>query len=110
MTTHPSTSPAADGSVTVQVHDGIATVAFHHPKGNSLPGTLLTRLAREISALGTNRDARVIVLRSEGSGPFCAGASFDELTSISTPEAGREFFGGFSRRETPSSFFSRSHS
>jgi methylglutaconyl-CoA hydratase len=97
MTTHPSTSPAADGSVTVQVHDGIATVAFHHPKGNSLPGTLLTRLAHEMSALGTNRDARVIVLRSEGGGPFCAGASFDELTSISTPEAGREFFGGFSR-------------
>jgi len=92
----PSSPPTA-GRVAVHVIDGIATVAFHHPKGNSLPGTLLTRLAREISALGTNRDARVIVLRSEGGGPFCAGASFDELTSISTPEAGKEFFSGFSR-------------
>ena len=92
----PSSPPTA-GRVAVHVIDGIATVAFHHPKGNSLPGTLLTRLAREISALGTNRDARVIVLRSEGSGPFCAGASFDELTAISTPEAGKEFFSGFAR-------------
>jgi methylglutaconyl-CoA hydratase len=97
MTTHGPTSPAADGSVTVQVRDGIATVAFHHAKGNSLPGAVLTRLANEIKALGTNRDARVIVLRSDGDGPFCAGASFDELTEIATPEAGKEFFSGFSR-------------
>lgn len=85
-----------DGTVTVQIADGIATVSFHHPKGNSLPGSLLKRLAAEIAALGTNREARVIVLRSEGTGPFCAGASFDELTAISTPAAGKDFFSGFS--------------
>jgi methylglutaconyl-CoA hydratase len=85
-----------EGTVSVQIADGIATVSFHHPKGNSLPGSLLKRLAGEISALGSNADARVIVLRSEGTGPFCAGASFDELTAISTPEAGKEFFSGFS--------------
>ena len=38
----------------------------------------------------------MIVLRSEGA-PFCAGASFDELTAIATPAAGKEFFSGFSR-------------
>ena len=86
-----------DGTVKVQVSDGIATVSFHHPKGNSLPGALLTTLASEISALGSNAQARVIVLRSEGNGPFCAGASFDELLAIKTPEAGKEFFSGFSR-------------
>ncbi len=86
-----------DGTVAVEVREGIATVSFHHPKGNSLPGTILTKLASEISALGTNREARVIVLRSEGTGPFCAGASFDELVAIKTPEAGKEFFSGFSR-------------
>ena len=85
-----------EGKVSVLIADGIATVSFHHPKGNSLPGSLLKRLAAEIAALGTNRDARVIVLRSEGIGPFCAGASFDELTAIATPEAGKEFFSGFS--------------
>jgi methylglutaconyl-CoA hydratase len=79
------------------LHDGIATVSFHHPKGNSLPGSLLSELANEITALGKNPETRVIVLRSEGTGPFCAGASFDELTAISTPAAGKEFFSGFSR-------------
>jgi methylglutaconyl-CoA hydratase len=91
------TSPVAEGGVTVRVNNGVATVAFHHPKGNSLPGSLLTRLAGEIAALGANPDARVIVLRSEGAGPFCAGASFNELTAIATPEAGKEFFSGFTR-------------
>jgi methylglutaconyl-CoA hydratase len=95
--TSPSSAALADGGVTVQVRDGIATVAFHHPKGNSLPGSLLTRLAGEITALGRSSDARVIVLRSDGAGPFCAGASFDELAAIATPEQGMEFFSGFSR-------------
>jgi len=39
----------------------------------------------------------VIVLRSEGSGPFCAGASFHELTSVADAAAGRKFFSGFAR-------------
>ena len=85
------------GTVSFHLHDHIATLSFHHPKGNSLPALLLTQLATQISALGSNPDARVIVLRSEGIGPFCAGASFDELTAISTPEAGKDFFSGFSR-------------
>lgn len=87
----------AAGEVEVRIANGIATVAFHHPKGNSLPGALLARLAREITAVGTNADVRVIVLRSEGSGPFCAGASFHELTSVADAAAGRKFFSGFAR-------------
>jgi methylglutaconyl-CoA hydratase len=39
----------------------------------------------------------VIVLRSEGTGPFCAGASFDELKAIANADAGTEFFSGFAR-------------
>ena len=85
------------GSVDVVVSDAIATVQFRHPKGNSLPASLLTRLAGEILALGSRADARVIVLRSAGSGPFCAGASFDELKAIQNPAAGKEFFMGFAR-------------
>jgi methylglutaconyl-CoA hydratase len=92
-----SNSIAAEGTAGTTIRDGVAAVSFHHPKGNSLPGALLARLAKEITALGTNRDVRVIVLRSEGDGAFCAGASFDELTAIATPEAGKEFFSGFSR-------------
>src|SRR5690606_32454403 len=39
--------------------------------------------------------ARVIVLGSEGGGPFCAGASFAELQSIRDQARGKEFFSGF---------------
>jgi methylglutaconyl-CoA hydratase len=86
-----------DGRVSVHIADGIGTVEFFHPKGNSLPGALLRTLAQAISDLGAHADARVIVVRSGGSGPFCAGASFDEFSSITTADQGTEFFSGFSR-------------
>jgi methylglutaconyl-CoA hydratase len=85
------------GRVQSEVRDGIATVRFAHPKSNSLPGRLLAQLADAISAAGSAADARVIVLRSEGEGPFCAGASFDEFKAIQSAEQGRRFFSGFAR-------------
>jgi len=91
------TSPNQEGRVTTQVADGVATVSFYHPKGNSLPGAILAQLAEEIAALGSNPAATVIVLRSEGDGPFCAGASFQELQAVRTPEEGQRFFMGFAR-------------
>ena len=93
-----SISPAAsseNGHVSVAVSDGIATVSFAHPKSNSLPGSLLRQLAEEVDAVGNDTEVRVVVLRSEGLGPFCAGASFDELRSIDDAESGQEFFMGF---------------
>lgn len=83
------------GSVTTSVADGIGTVAFHHPKGNSLPGALLRDIAGAIDRVGADLAVRVVVLRSGGEGPFCAGASFDELASIGDPETGKTFFSGF---------------
>jgi methylglutaconyl-CoA hydratase len=88
-------SPA--GQVRTAVADGVGTISFYHPKGNSLPATLLRELAEAVDRLGFEKAVRVIVLRSEGTGPFCAGASFDEFTSISDAEAGRQFFLGFAR-------------
>lgn len=92
-----STAPAAAGHVDVAVADGIATIRFSHPKGNSLPGALLRRLAEAVREAGASSEARVVVLRSEGSGPFCAGASFDELRAIHDAASGKEFFLGFAR-------------
>ena len=92
----PGTS-VAGGDVSITISDGIGTVSFSHPKGNSLPGALLTRLAEAIAWVGRDSAARVILLRSEGSGPFCAGASFDELVSIGSEEEGEEFFSGFAK-------------
>ena len=74
-----------------------ARIQFHHPKGNSLPGALLRELADTVTRVGADPAARVIVLSSGGTGPFCAGASFDELIAIASATEGREFFSGFAR-------------
>lgn len=85
----------SEGHVTSSIENGIGTVTFFHPQSNSMPGDLLRKLADEITALGKNQDAKVIVLRSEGEKAFCAGASFDELISIKDLAAGEKFFSGF---------------
>jgi methylglutaconyl-CoA hydratase len=90
-------APIEAGTVSSSINDGIATLRFFHPKGNSLPGALLTRLAEEVTALGKHPDVLVIVLRSDGTGPFCAGASFQELQAISTIAQGKQFFSGFAK-------------
>ncbi|MEO7963573.1 MAG: enoyl-CoA hydratase/isomerase family protein [Gemmatimonadaceae bacterium] len=87
--------PIAAGHVVSSVSEGVGTVSFFHPKGNSLPSRLLTQLASAIDEMGKNDEARVVVLRSEGTGPFCAGASFDELRMIANAEDGKRFFSGF---------------
>ena len=92
----PASSDLDGGHVSVGLTEGIATVRFGHPKGNSLPGALLRELAAHVRRAGEDPEARVIVLRSGGHGPFCAGASFDELVAIDSAERGREFFSGFS--------------
>lgn len=97
MTHAASSSPLDAGTVETEIAEGIATVRFGHPKSNSLPGALLGRLAGAIQDLGANPAARVIVLRSEGRGPFCAGASFDEFRAIRDEAAGQRFFSGFAQ-------------
>ena len=81
--------------VNTQIHNGIATITFFHPQGNAMPGMQLARLAAEITASGANTEAKVIVLKSGGDRAFCAGASFDELLSITNEDDGKAFFSGF---------------
>lgn len=98
MTKSPAKPTAVpEGTVTVSVSEGVGTVEFAHPKGNSLPAQLLNLLAKEITAAGNDPAVRVIVLRSAGTGAFCAGASFDEFTALADAKQGQEFFSGFSR-------------
>ena len=84
-----------NGCVKTDIAEGIATVTFHHPKSNSLPGTILRAMAKAIEDAGKDPAVRVVVLRSEGGKAFCAGASFDELLAIDNADKGREFFSGF---------------
>lgn len=86
-----------DGSLYTRHSGPLAIVEFGHPAGNSLNGILLDRLCREIETLGEHPEVSVILLQSEGDRAFCAGASFDELLQVSTPEASTAFFNGFAR-------------
>jgi methylglutaconyl-CoA hydratase len=83
------------GSVTCSLSQGIGRIEFFHPLSNSLPGRILAELAENITAYGENPDVKVIILQSAGEKAFCAGASFDELISISDFETGKRFFSGF---------------
>ena len=83
------------GKAETTIENGIATITFFHPQSNSLPGTILRKLAFEVEAAGNNKDVKVIILKSEGEKAFCAGASFDELISIKNLEEGKKFFSGF---------------
>lgn len=83
------------GTVSVDISKGIGTLTFFHPKKNSLPGSLLKKIASEINNLASNDAVKVIVVQSDGNGPFCAGASFDELLAVDSMESGRDFFMGF---------------
>jgi|TARA_B110000908_G_scaffold149302_1_gene182452 methylglutaconyl-CoA hydratase len=84
-----------NGSLFTKIADKIATVEFGHPASNSFPSELLERLTKELYALSKNEAVAVIVLKSEGNGAFCAGASFDELVAVSNLEEGAHFFAGF---------------
>jgi methylglutaconyl-CoA hydratase len=97
-----------------QRSNGITTIEFYHPKSNSLPGEMLQALAMTIHDAGLDKDCRVIVLRSGGEAAFCAGANFDELLQIETPEQGLKFFMGFAHvinamRKTPQLIVGRIH-
>lgn len=92
---HPTPETGPNGYVRTHVAAGIGRIEFYHPKSNSLPGTLLRELASTIANVSRQPEVRVIVLQSGGTGPFCAGASFDELTSIADIAQGQQFFSGF---------------
>lgn len=83
------------GTLHTAIENKIATITFGHPSSNSFPSELLTRLTNELNDLSVNNSVSVIILKSEGNGAFCAGASFDELLAITNIEDGKLFFSGF---------------
>ena len=85
---------ATNGDISITIQNKIATITFEHPASNSFPSDLLQKLTSELNTISTNSDVNVIILQSEGK-TFCAGASFDELLSITDFETGKKFFSGF---------------
>ncbi|TRX21349.1 enoyl-CoA hydratase/isomerase family protein [Flavobacterium franklandianum] len=84
-----------NGFLLTTIENKIATLEFGHPASNSFPSNLLNRLTNELNNLSNNSVVSVIVLKSSGSGAFCAGASFDELLAVSNQEEATQFFSGF---------------
>lgn len=89
------TTSNPNGSIITTIENKIATLEFGHPASNSLPADLLHRFTKEINSLSENPVVLVIIIRSKGSGVFCAGASFDELLAVSNLEEATTFFSGF---------------
>lgn len=83
------------GHITTTFEDKIATINFGHPSSNSFPSNLLAQLTSELEQLSNSESISIIVLKSDGDGTFCAGASFDELLSIQNLDEGKLFFSGF---------------
>lgn len=84
-----------NGSLYTNIQNSVAFVEFGHPASNSFVSELLQRLTKTLDELSQNKDISLIVLRSEGDGPFCAGASFKELIAVSNQAEGTKFFSGF---------------
>ncbi len=86
-----------NGSLYTNIINGIATVEFGHPAGNSFVSELLDRLDEALKILSDDPEVKLIILRSEGERAFCAGASLDELRSVSNLEEATAFFSGFAK-------------
>lgn len=103
-----------NGKVTINQINGIATISFHHPKGNSLPSKMLKEITAAVNKLAKDNSAHVIIIRSDGEKVFCGGASFDELLTIKDAKKSKEFFLGFANlinamRKCPKFIIARVH-
>lgn len=82
-------------TITSQIIDKVGIISFYNPASNSFPSLQLKQLTDKITELSKDDSITTIILKSEGTGAFCAGASFDELLSIKNTIEGTQFFSGF---------------
>jgi methylglutaconyl-CoA hydratase len=75
--------------------DQLETIEFFTEQSNSLPSDILSQLVDTIDDISTTSDCPIILLKSGGEKVFCAGASFDELSSLQNMDTGKAFFMGF---------------
>ena len=105
--------PMMEG-IQVLKDNGVARIHFAHHKQNAFPVTHLKALQTSFDEVSNDDDVHVVVLQSDPAKAFCAGASFDELLTIKTPEEGKAFFMGFANvinamRRCPQPIIGRIH-
>ena len=71
------------GTIETIINGNIATLLFFHPSSNSFPSTLLQQLTDEINTLSKNDSVSIIILKSAGTGAFCAGEPVDFIFNYS---------------------------
>lgn len=70
-------------------HEGITVFAINRAAAkNSLGRTLMTQLAEGVSSVIHDRSVRVVILRSDVPGMFCAGADLKERATMKEEEVG----------------------
>ena len=109
MVNHPMTE-----GIQVLKDNAVARIHFAHDKQNAFPANHLKALQVALEEVSNDSDIHVIVLQSDPSKAFCAGASFDELLAVKTPEEGKAFFMGFANvinamRRCPQPIIGRIH-
>ena len=100
--------------IKVLKNNGIARIHFAHAKQNAFPATHLKALQTAFEEVSNDDGIHVIVLQSDPAKAFCAGASFDELLAVKTPDEGKAFFMGFANvinamRQCPQPIIGRIH-
>lgn len=81
--------------VTLSESNHVGYIEFFNPPHNALPSELLKKLTQAFNEAAENDNIRVIVLKSGGDRTFCAGASFNEMVSLSENQQSKSFFMGF---------------
>lgn len=83
----PSTSPwAANGSVDVDIADGVATVTLNRQPGNGWTPLIGRRFFAVLEELSGNLDVRAIVVTGAGR-DFCVGGDSDSLSNVADGES-----------------------
>jgi methylglutaconyl-CoA hydratase len=105
--------PMKEG-IQVLKDSAVARIHFAHRKQNAFPATHLKALEAAFEEVSIDDGVHVIVLQSDPAKAFCAGASFDELLAVKTPEEGKAFFMGFANvinamRRCPQPIIGRIH-
>ena len=83
------------GFVTLKNENKVGKIHFFHPKGNSLPSTIIKSLIDCLNRAENDPDINIVLIESGGSSTFCSGASLSELKSVKDIKSGTAFFMGF---------------
>lgn len=93
--------------VTLDVADGVATIAMQRPPVNAMNRDFVHDLGRHLDAAGADRGVRVIVIASRLDGMFSGGADIVELEGLDAAGCaafvalGHELFGRFGHVAKP---------